>query len=62
MNIHMKRAEFEALPFRDDLTNEPVPDGHYRAKAYPADVFVAWCEKGHGRLLRWECFRVRLEE
>jgi hypothetical protein len=38
MNARMSRAEYDALPFRNDLTNEPLPRQYYRDR-YQGGVF-----------------------
>ena len=35
----MSLSLLEALPFRDDLEFDPVPEHYYRAKAHPNLVF-----------------------
>ncbi len=62
MNLPMSRGEFESLPFRDDLKNEPVQGAYFRAKAHPGYVFQAQtCSKHDWTLWAWGCFKVDLE-
>ena len=39
--VKIRRAEFEKLPFREDVKGEAYKDGaRYRSRSYPDDVFV----------------------
>lgn len=58
MNLYMPKAEFEKLPFRDDLVNEPIDGAYFRGRDYPRNVFKAQISDVTGRLWGWECFRV----
>ena len=60
MDLWIKKDEFDALPFRDDLSGEDYIVGRlYRARAYPNGVFVFG-----GSLYRpqWNYWHVTLTE
>lgn len=40
MNYWITKEAFESLPFRDDWKGSYVPNGRYRARAYPNTVFI----------------------
>ena len=63
MNVPMSRVEFEALPFRDDLVNEPVQGAFFRAHDHPGCVFQAQTRsRSDWSLWGWWCFRVELPD
>lgn len=39
MNVPLTRAEYEALPFRETLVNEPVQDAYFRTRHSPGYVY-----------------------
>lgn len=61
MNLAMSRAEFEKLPFRDELVNEPVEGALFRDRQHPREVFKAHVNAITGRVWCWECFGVDLD-
>lgn len=58
MNFYMSKAEFEQLPFRDDLVNEPIDGAYFRDRHKPRDVVQAVVSDVTGRLWAWWRFRV----
>lgn len=60
MNIGMSRAEFEALPFRDELVNDPIDGAYFRDHDQPGRVFKALVSVTTSRLWIWECLKVDL--
>lgn len=58
MNLTMSKTEFEQLPFRDDLVNEPIEGAYFRDYHHPREVFKAHVSGATGRLWCWECFGV----
>lgn len=63
MNVPLPRAAFEALPFRDDLVNEPVPGALFRAQDHPGYVFQAQTySRTDWTLWAWWCFRAELPD
>ena len=62
MNFYMTRAEYDSLPYRDDLVNEPVQGAYFRARTHPRLVFQAHtCSSHDWTLSTWSCFHVDLE-
>lgn len=61
MNRHMTLAEFEALPYRDDIKGDYIEGQFYRAKAWPKTVFQ-WKGGLPGNSPLWWAFSVTLKE
>jgi len=55
MDYPITRTEFDALPFRDDVTGDYVLGQVYRSKAYPINVFVFY---GTPQKPDWHCYAV----
>lgn len=55
MNIGMSRQEFEALPFREDLVNEPIDGAWFRSR-HSGDILQAQVSDVTGRLWQWWSF------
>jgi hypothetical protein len=47
MNCPMTKEEFEALPFRDDISGDYIRGKIYKARAYKNTVFVWMSQPGH---------------
>lgn len=58
MNIYMPKAEFEKLPFRDELVNEPIDGAYFRDRHKSRDIVQAVVSDSTGRLWAWWRFRV----
>jgi hypothetical protein len=66
MNIPMGRECFEAHPFREDLTTDPLPPPNgwafYRVKGQPTILVEPVWHQITGRFVWWNAFEVDLTE
>jgi hypothetical protein len=54
MNIHLAKAEFEQLPYREDVA-QPVYGNSYRSRSWSKNMFVF---RGDTHKWKWDCFLV----